>query len=455
MTAGTLNAVANNGITLGTAIANLTATNNVNGDIAITEADSINVLSAVNAGGNIQVVSAGGLMDITTANSFGFFIASTTDNAAVGDNVVVTGSVLANSFVSLIAGDDITLGGASNVRSVNSFVYMKVDAVNVDAAGGTLILLAPYKATPPCNTRWWPKATRATTPSASRSCRSPRSRSWPEPAHLTTPSWSSPMLPSRSMSSPQSSIWWATPASRSPMSITSSSIWSLWAATTGCSCRCPSLSKAFWPISSAPALAGDDSLKINGSTQNDVIRVSSYTGDANYRFQVRGDTGETECLQVFGFIGNDVIENSAPISSLLDGGNGADIITGSDFSVQPATMQPLYDVIFGGADVDQLFGRAGNDFIYADHDYNFGTPVQTLANGDFINGGLGQDVIIALGSDTVQKDPGDTQPDIIVGQNLSLTINDFLFAQFLPPTAANINTQLQAGLNKHCATPIP
>ena len=119
---------------------------------------------------------------------------------------------------------------------------------------------------------------------------------------------------------------------------------------------------------------GDDSLKINGSTQNDVIRVNSYTTDANYRFQVRGDTGETECLQVFGFIGNDVIENSAPISSLLDGGNGADIITGSNFSVQPATLQPLYDVIFGGADVDQLFGRAGNDFIYADHDYNFGAP---------------------------------------------------------------------------------
>ena len=77
--------------------------------------------------------------------------------------------------------------------------------------------------------------------------------------------------------------------------------------------------------------------------------------------------------------------------------------------------------------------------------------MQTLANGDVVNGGLGQDVIIALGSDTVQKDPGDTQPDIIVGQNLSLTINDFLFAQFLPPTAANINTQLQAGLSKHCA----
>jgi hypothetical protein len=200
--------------------------------------------------------------------------------------------------------------------------------------------------------------------------------------------------------------------------------------------------------------AGDDSLKINGSTLDDSIRVASYTNDPNYRFQVRGDTGETECLQVFGFTGNDIIENSAPIASLLDGGNGRDFITGSDNSVQPAAGTEVYDVIFGGGDADTFFGRAGNDFLYADHDYNLGTPVLTIADGDVVNSGTGVDVIIALGADSVQRNANDFEADIIVGQGLGLSINDFLFAQLLTPNAANVSQQLQAGLAKKCAMPI-
>jgi hypothetical protein len=102
-----------------------------------------------------------------------------------------------------------------------------------------------------------------------------------------------------------------------------------------------------------------------------------------------------------------------------------------------------------------LFGRAGNDFLYADHDFNFGTPVQTVANGDVINSGRGLDVIIGLGADSVQREGGDFEPDVIVGQNLSLSINDFLFAQLLPPSANNVAAQLQNGLNKKAAQPIP
>ena len=133
-------------------------------------------------------------------------------------------------------------------------------------------------------------------------------------------------------------------------------------------------------------------------------------------------------------------------------------------SIQPATLQPIYDVIFGGADADRLggpqplpglSGRAGDDFLYADHDYNFGTPVETFAHGDVVNGGLGRDIIIALGGDIVQKDQGDFQPDVIVGQNVALTINDFLFAQLLAPDAVNVNTNLALGLSKKCAMPIP
>ena len=94
-------------------------------------------------------------------------------------------------------------------------------------------------------------------------------------------------------------------------------------------------------------------------------------------------------------------------------------------------------------------------FIYADHDFNNGAPVLTIASGEIINSGTGNDVIIALGGDSVRRDPGDFESDVIVGQGVGLSINDFLFAQLLAPSDANINAQLQAGLNKKCAMPIP
>jgi hypothetical protein len=105
-------------------------------------------------------------------------------------------------------------------------------------------------------------------------------------------------------------------------------------------------------------------------------------------------------------------------------------------------------VIFGGGDIDVLLARSGGDFLYADHDFNFGAPVQVLANGDVVNGGPGSDVIIALGGDTIQRDPGDFQPDVIVGQGLNLNINDFLFSQLLPPNRNNIAINLQKAVEE-------
>jgi hypothetical protein len=211
--------------------------------------------------------------------------------------------------------------------------------------------------------------------------------------------------------------------------------------------------------------AGDDSLKLNGSTQGDIMRVNSYTPDPNYRFQVRGDTGETERLQLFGFLGNDILENSAPVSSLLDGGSGLNAIMGSDFAIHPVTGVELCDVIFGGASADAMLdpltglqgvrARGGRDFIFVDHDFNRASPVLTFADGDVVSGGRGSDVIIALGADTILSEPGDFESDVIIGQGLGLSINDFLFAQLLTPTPQNIMAQLQAGLSKPSAMPIP
>ena len=105
------------GITLDTSIDNLTANNTGGGsDIIIREANGINVLSAVNTGGNIQIMRANGLMNITNADAFGSFRRQHRDAAAAGDNLVVDGNRRADSFVSLIAGDDVTLQPSSDVR---------------------------------------------------------------------------------------------------------------------------------------------------------------------------------------------------------------------------------------------------------------------------------------------------------------------------------------------------
>jgi hypothetical protein len=456
VTAGSMNALANNGIALNTAIANLTATNNTSGDIQIGEADGLSVASAINSAGNVRIVSAFGLVNIANVDAAGHFLGSTSDSAAPGDNLVVSGTVEADSFVSLVAGDNITLQGTSNVKSINSFVYLKTGAVVADTAGGTLILFGVLQGNAALQ---YPVVAEG---DAGNDLFSIQKMPVSPMAILARAGALDNTFIVFTNASEQINVF-ATIVDlvgNPGIEITYVDNEQLDLVTLGGDDRVfvqmPEPTHGILAnIIRTSTGAGDDSLKINGSTLADVIRVASYTADTNYRFQVRGDTGETECLQVFGFLGNDIIENSAPIASLLDGGNGQDHITGGDFSVQPATAQAVYDVIFGGGEADTLFGRAGNDFLYADFDYNAGAPVQTFANGDLLNGGRGTDVLIALGGDSVTRDPGDFEPDIIVGQNVSLSINDFLFAQLLAPNAANIDQQLQVGLAKKCAMPIP
>jgi hypothetical protein len=365
-----------------------------------------------------------------------------TDTAADNDDIVVLGAVESDDSMSLTAGDDVTLGTASNVKSINNIVFVNVDFGSVDAAGGTAIFAGAISGN---NAQQYPIFVQG--------------NAQDDLFSIQKMPLSAIAIVAGGGTLDNTFILLTDAAERvnvfativdvvgQPL-ITYVGNEQLDIVTQGGDDKVfvqmpEPLHGILADIVRVNTGAGDDSLKINGTTLADVIRVAQYTTNPIYRFQVL----DTECLQVFGFNNSDIIENSAPISALLDGGNGIDHITGGDSAAH-------YDVIFGGNDIDVLIGRAGGDFLYADHDYNFGAPVQTFANGDIVNGGQGSDVIIALGGDTIQRDPGDFQPDVIVGQGLALTINDFLFSQLLPPNANNVAINLQKGLSKKCAMPI-
>ena len=458
---GALNALANNGIALGTAIDNLTATNNTSGDILINESSGLNVLSAINGAAAIQIVCASGLLNITTVDAKGHFLGSTDDSAAPGDDVVVSGVVKADNAVSLVAGDNSTLQATSNIKSINSFVYLKVGGTSGDGAGGQLLTYAAVQGNAALQ---YPIVAEGGTGNDLFSIQNlPLSpiailaRGGNLDNTFITFSQSSDKI---NAFATLVDVAESGGAAKPGVEVTYVDNEQLFFNTAGGDdnvfVQMPEpVQGVLANIIRMSTGAGDDSLKINGSTQSEAIRVADFTADGNYRFQVNGVTGETEALQVFGFTGNDIIENAASIAALLDGGNGQDQITGSNVAVHGVTKQAIYDVIFGGGDFDTIFGNDGNDFIFADHDFNSGAPVQTIANGDVINSGRGFDVIVALGGDSVRRAGGDFDPDLIVGQNVALSINDFLFAQLLPPSANNVAAQLQAALGTKAAKPIP
>ncbi|MBN2024201.1 MAG: hypothetical protein JW809_15570 [Pirellulales bacterium] len=197
-----------------------------------------------------------------------------------------------------------------------------------------------------------------------------------------------------------------------------------------------------------------DAFKIKGTPGSDVIVVveGSLGGPGPERFSVEG----LESLQVFGENGDDAIWNNTTVPSLLVGGNGNDVIHGGNASGNAGPSGPsLGDVIFGGDGIDQLFGEAGNEFLFLDHDYAPGypplqlpppapQPVSThVQSGDEAQGGNGSDTIVALGTDTVN---GGGATNTIIGSGLHISIVDWLFARFLEPTPATIDAALAAAL---------
>lgn len=111
---------------------------------------------------------------------------------------------------------------------------------------------------------------------------------------------------------------------------------------------------------------GNDLLTVLGNDQgvtdgNDVILVVDFL-----------DTGPIKVAKVEGIVikglsGNDNLENDAPVSSILIGGAGADILVGTDF-LRDSSGRLIRDILLGGDGFDDLSANAGDDFLFPDQD---------------------------------------------------------------------------------------
>ena len=207
-----------------------------------------------------------------------------------------------------------------------------------------------------------------------------------------------------------------------------------------------------------------DGFKIVGTDGNDVVVVGDYNAGDTYtvpavvlahqppgvtvpatlpvRFKVRN----IESLQLFGGTGNDILVNdvqSPAVGSLLNGGSGNDVLIGGDAG----------NVIFGGDGVDSLFGGTGNDYLFPDHEFlqrdANGRPVAFPLGGEVVEGGGGVDTVVALGTDTVNTGG----LGHIIGEGLSLSVIDWLKAQFEQPTDSAINAALDVADGQPYAQP--
>jgi hypothetical protein len=188
---------------------------------------------------------------------------------------------------------------------------------------------------------------------------------------------------------------------------------------------------------------GFDRVKVTGTPGNDIIVIGRNLVGNPDPIQIRF----MDNVQVFGLHGDDFLWNKTINSSvLLDGGFGNDRLIGGVFS----------DILFGGDGGDWLEGGDGHDLLYADYDYNFGNPVQAARDYDKLDGGLGFDVLLALGIDhLVQETQGDTSRDRVVGNRQSLVFDAILMANFIELTNQSIAETLQLRLNLPAGHPIP
>jgi hypothetical protein len=117
-------------------------------------------------------------------------------------------------------------------------------------------------------------------------------------------------------------------------------------------------------------------LVVVGSRKSDTIGLRRDDGDIEVT--LNGDFHAFNALQVhrvlaFGMEGNDKITSTLPISTLLDGGRGADALTGGGGT----------DILLGGNGADTLLGGGGRDILLG-------------GNGaDLLTGGGGDDLLIA------------------------------------------------------------
>ena len=165
--------------------------------------------------------------------------------------------------------------------------------------------------------------------------------------------------------------------------------------------------------------AGSGVVTINGTVGNDVstaawetrntLRVTRGTLSATYS-SVKG-------IVFNGYDGNDSFTNSTTLPSVIDGGDGDDILTGGggdDFILGGKGQDTIYgkegndtmigsagsDTMSGGGGNDLMKGESGMDLVYGDEgdDRLYGGP-----DSDWIHGDLGQDLIVSIGgsADTI------------------------------------------------------
>ncbi|MCC7083572.1 MAG: hypothetical protein IT427_01035 [Pirellulales bacterium] len=176
-----------------------------------------------------------------------------------------------------------------------------------------------------------------------------------------------------------------------------------------------------------------DCVRIEGTSGGDMVRVGSFASTRDFRLQ------QVECLQMFGYGGNDTLDNRAPVSSLIDGGDGDDTLLGWS----------KVDVIFGGDGVDMLTGNGGDDFLFGDHEFNNRHPrVKHAENNDNMMGGPGIDTIVAVKIDIISA--GGNVGDTIIGNSKGITAVDWLRARFLTSSSKNVQKAINEALAQPC-----
>ena len=169
-----------------------------------------------------------------------------------------------------------------------------------------------------------------------------------------------------------------------------------------------------------------------GDDQADIVSVSGTNGGGDHitltgnggniqinglpeMVSINGIDGRIDILNVHGQGGDDTIDASglnAHIVLTLDGGDGNDVIHGSDFACN-IVGGAGNDTLIGGAGDAHISGNDGDDIIMGGAGQNVidggsgDDQITSFGGPDFLQGGAGNDIIHAgAGEDTVEGDSG-------------------------------------------------
>ena len=149
--------------------------------------------------------------------------------------------------------------------------------------------------------------------------------------------------------------------------------------------------------------SGSGLFELIGHTSFDRISVVCYDGDDTVDM---GSGLNAYGVSVFGMDGDDKIFGSPCNGFYAVGGNGQDVIHGTDG----------FDMIYGDDGLDVIYGYDGDDWLYAGSDYD--TDVNYVFGGDgddHIVGGSGSDFIWGgFGDDDIYGRGG---PDYLAGES--------------------------------------